>query len=228
MLGDEQLILHLALLLGANRDDLRLRRDDRAHLLRVLTCRVHVVARGLHSGRDSLVLRGNRLEVVQRVDRFLDGARVENDFGDRRVRGFVQLDDPSVELAHRGRVLMLEEVQPLRLEAEQVVQPREALLVELEVVLEDREPLGHVADLTFERPDLRRDVGDLRVQRGFALVRSGGLFVQALDLLRVVTRRRRDEHQGHSERGEQGRASDHPVKVRQSVGRPCPLGPAPG
>ena len=95
----EQLIFRVTLLLGPDRDDLRLRMHASADRLRALACQVDVVASVGDCGGNAFVLSRNRLEVVNLVEDVLERLRLEDHLDERRVARLVDVDHPQVELA---------------------------------------------------------------------------------------------------------------------------------
>ena len=116
MLAGEQLAARLALLLRPHCDDLGLRVHPRAHDLRPLPGRVNVVACGSHARRDVLVLLRDRVQIVDAVERVLEGARLDDHLDQRRIVRLVDVDHPQVELVQRPRVGALQKGETLRLE----------------------------------------------------------------------------------------------------------------
>ena len=99
-----------------------------------------------------------------------------------RIVLLVDLDEPDVQPLHGERVLVLQVVEALRLQAEELVQLVEPPLPELEIGLERRETARDVADATLQRVDLPRERTDLRVERGGAALGRGDLALQGAEL----------------------------------------------
>ena len=156
-------------------------------LLRSLARNVDVVPRRRDQRSDALVLACDRVEIVQPVEDVLERARLQDHLDHRRILRLVDVDHAQVELPHHLGVLTAEEVQPLRLEVEELVQPIEPALMQRKILLEGRELLRDVADPALERPDLHRDVRDLRSETGFLLTRGGEASPNVLELAAVVT-----------------------------------------
>ena len=95
----EQLIFRVTLLLGADRDDLRLGMHASADRLRALAGDVDVVASTGDRGGNALVLSCDRLEVVNLVEHVLERLRLEDHLDQRGIARLVDVDHPQVELA---------------------------------------------------------------------------------------------------------------------------------
>src|SRR3954467_9247547 len=98
----------------------------------------------------------------------------------------VHVDHAQVQLAHDLRVLTSQEVQPLGLEVEELVELVEPTLVQSEIAFEDRELLRDVADLALERTDLRGDIRDLGGEPCFLRPRRGYARLDRAELAAVV------------------------------------------
>ena len=94
--------------------------------------------------------------------------------------------------------------------------------MQLQIALEDRELLRHVADLALERPDLRGHVGDLGGEPRLLRLRRGDPRLDLAELAAVVACGRSREYEAGSE--DDGQSASHERKVRQGFGRPCPGG----
>ena len=227
-LAREQLTAGVLLLLRAHRDHLRLGVHASSHRLRALSRDVNLVACIRHRRGDVLVLARDRLEVVNLVERVLQRRGRENHVDERRVARLVDVDHAEVQLTDDACVLTSQEPEPLRLEGEEGVELVEPALVELEILSQHREPSRHVADLAFERPDLRGDAGDLRRQPRLFRPRRRDPRLNGSDLPAVVTGGRGGQCKKRHEN--EGQSAGHTRKVRQGVGRPCrqaPRAPSP-
>jgi hypothetical protein len=87
------------LLLRAHCDHLRLGMHARANRLRALARNVYIVARSFHLRCDAFVLPGDRIEIVELVERILERPRFENHLDKGGVPRLVDVDHPQIELA---------------------------------------------------------------------------------------------------------------------------------
>ncbi len=131
-----------------------------------LTCELRVP----HLRRDPLVLLADLVQVLNLVERVLDRARAEDEVERRGLVGLVDVDEAPVQGADRCGVLLLQEVEPVRLEPEERVERVEPPLVQREIGLERLQPKRDVADLRLERADPARVPGDLVAERLLVLL----------------------------------------------------------
>ena len=84
----------------------------------------------LHLGCDPPILLSDLVHVLHLIEGVLDRACAQNDLERRRRFGFIDVDEPPVQRLDRCGVLLLEELEPVRLQTEERVQGIEAPLVE--------------------------------------------------------------------------------------------------
>ena len=120
----------------------------------------------------------------------------------------------------RGRVRAPQEVEPLGLERVQRVELVEPALVQLEILLEERQLLRDVADACLELADVGREPRDLLRQLRFLLARGRELRLHFAERVVAVVAggRGRDQqaadgedHETARHGGRFGRASDVPA-----------------
>src|SRR5207244_9505297 len=146
--GGEQLAAEDRLLLGPRVDHVRLLADAAAHPRRLLPRHLHLPPRRRDLGRDPLVLRGDRSEIVELVEDVVEAACGEQDVDRRRLVLLVDVDQSQVETPHRQPVLVLEITESDRLKAEELIQLVEPALVQREIRLERRELRRDITDAT--------------------------------------------------------------------------------
>ena len=128
------------LLLHARADHVRLVAYAGAHFRRRRALPLDLGLCGRHLARDVLVLRRNRVQVVELVEHVVEVPRGEQDVDRRRLRLLVDVDQSQVQALHGERVLVLQKTKSHRLDVEQLSRLVQPLLVQLEIGLQRREP----------------------------------------------------------------------------------------
>src|SRR6266508_2481984 len=114
--------------------------------------------------RDSGVLGPDPVGEVELLEHVAVARRREDDVERLDAVALVDRHHPQLEPGDRDLVLASQEMEPVGLEAEELVQLVELPLMECQVLLERRESRGDVSDLPVEAPDVVRDRVDLRAE----------------------------------------------------------------
>ena len=214
--------MRIAIVLG-------LRGGEGAEALRVLALLVDALLGGPDLAGDVLVLDSDRLHVVGLRDQVGKAPGGEEYLQGAQLAAFVEIDQAVSEPFDQRVVLVAVELEALGLDAVELVQPVELLLVQREVALEGREPHGDDAYLGREVADLAVDRCDVGGELALALLGAGDIRLDGLEpridrLLPAgdVTAcgSGDDREEQHDDRKESVDA--HLARLRRSDGRPCP------
>ena len=133
--------------------------------------------------------------------------RREHDVERARRLGLVDRDQAAVEALARRAVLLAQELEPLALQAEELLQPREPDLVQVEVAREHVVAQRDVADLRLERADARGHLVDLLRQARLLRPRGGDASLHLAQLAAVVAGRRSGQREARH--ADDGQATTH-------------------
>src|SRR3954453_17708021 len=176
----QQPVAQRGALVPANADRAPLGRSQRAETPRVLALDADALLRALDLAGDRAVLRADRLDHLRGIDQVGDALRPEQHFDRARLAVLVEVDQAVAEPLGQHLVLAAVEMEAAGLEAEELRQPVELLLVQRQVALEWPELAGDDAGLSVERADLAVHRRDLPAERALALLRPGELCLHAL------------------------------------------------
>src|SRR5207247_1794558 len=118
----------------------------------------------------ALVRGADCVEVVQLLEQVGEAARLQEDVKLGRVRGLVELDEPSLEAIERDLVIASEPVQVLGLLLVLRDELSEPSSMRRQVALERSELRAERSDLALERVDLRRSAGDVGGEHAFPVL----------------------------------------------------------
>ena len=133
--GPRQLVLHVPCLGCPRRDDRRLPLDGCAELLRLRARSGHLELGVSNLSGDPSILFADLVQVLHLVECVLNRTGAEHDVERRGGLGLIDVDESPVQGLDRRGVLLLQEVQPLGLEAEERAEGVEPALMQRDVGL---------------------------------------------------------------------------------------------